>query len=216
MNPLPILRDAWYFFSRHLPSLILLCLPLILLEVLAQQGWNHYHGGTSSPLSQLLIGLLFYPLYSAVLIRFLDARSRGDTPTAPELWSDALRLWPRFAVLAGLSSALVMLGGALYVLPALFVMVKLAFSEYLLVLRDLSPLEAMKQSYRLTRGRFGSLLVLVVCTMVPLWLLNGWVDERLGDSAGLAAHLLLDGAVSFLQLFPSVVLFRAYMLQEAR
>lgn len=214
MNPLSILHDAWYFFSRHLPHLALLCLPPILLEVLAQQGWNRYHGGTTSPLAQLLIGLLFYPLYSTLLIRFLDARSRGELPSAAELWSAALRLWPRFAVLAGLSSALVILGGALYLLPALFVIVKLAFAEYLLVLRDLSPLEAMRQSYQLTRGRFASLLVLVLCSMLPLWLLNGWVDAQLGDDAGLAAHLLLDGALSFLQLFPSVALFRAYMLQQ--
>ena len=32
MNPLIPLRDAWYFFSRNLSTIALLCLPWVLLE----------------------------------------------------------------------------------------------------------------------------------------------------------------------------------------
>ena len=32
MNPLTVLRDAFHFFSRHLPSIAPLCLPLIAAE----------------------------------------------------------------------------------------------------------------------------------------------------------------------------------------
>ena len=35
MNPLTVLRDAFHFFSRHLPSIAPLCLPLIAAECLA-------------------------------------------------------------------------------------------------------------------------------------------------------------------------------------
>ncbi len=37
MNPLSVLRDSLYFFRRHLPSILQLCLPLVVLEALLTQ-----------------------------------------------------------------------------------------------------------------------------------------------------------------------------------
>ena len=36
MNPLSVLRDSLYFFRRHLPNILPLCLPLVVLEALVQ------------------------------------------------------------------------------------------------------------------------------------------------------------------------------------
>ena len=35
MNPLSVLRDSLYFFRRHLPNILQLCLPLVVLGALA-------------------------------------------------------------------------------------------------------------------------------------------------------------------------------------
>ena len=80
MNVLSILRDAWFFYSRNLLSISRLCLPLILLESLARLAIDHLFGKGAMPAQELLIGLVFYPLYIAALILFLDARSRGHAP----------------------------------------------------------------------------------------------------------------------------------------
>ena len=32
MNPLSVLRDSLYFFRRHLPNILQLCLPLVVVE----------------------------------------------------------------------------------------------------------------------------------------------------------------------------------------
>ena len=90
-------------------------------------------------------------------------------------------------------------------------MVMLAFGEYLLVLRGLGPLQAMKESLRLTRGHFWRILVCLLCVMTPLWLLKGASVAAYPEPAPLLG-LLMDSAHSFLQLFTSVVLFRLFML----
>ncbi len=41
MNVLAILRDAWFFYSRHFLTIVRLCLPLILLESLTRLGIDH-------------------------------------------------------------------------------------------------------------------------------------------------------------------------------
>ena len=72
-----------------------------------------------------------------------------------------------------MSTLLILLGLSLYFLPGLWLMVVLAFAEYLLVLRGMPALAAMKESLRLTRGHFWRILVCLLCVMTPLWLLKG-------------------------------------------
>lgn len=212
MNPLPILRDSWYFFTRNLAAIALLCLPLIALEGLAQQAVGAWSGSEASPVYGLVVGLLFYPLYTGALILFLDARSRGLQPRTADLLAMALRLWPSFAVLAALSTLLIMLGVSLFVLPGLWVMIKLAFAEYLLVLRGLSPLAALRESFQMTTGHFLRILLCILCVMLPLWLLDWLAFSTEDQQPDALLSFVLDCTNGFLQLFASVVLFRLFML----
>jgi hypothetical protein len=211
MNPLTLLRDTWFFFSRNLPAIALLCLPWVLLENLAQHAIKAWLGSTAGMGYSVLAGLVFYPLYSAALILFVDARSRGLQAQTLDLLAAALRLWPSFALLAGLSTLLILLGASLFMLPALWVMVKLAFAEYLLVLRGLPPLAAMRASMRLTNGYFWQIAACLLTVLAPLWLFDWWSYQQLGEQPDEWLSLLLDSANGFAQLAATVLLFRFYM-----
>jgi hypothetical protein len=215
MNAFHVLRDAWFFFSHNLAAIARLCLPLVVLEALVQQVVSARVGIEAAAAYGILVGLLFYPLYTAALILFLDARSRGEAPANRDLLAASLRLWPGFALLAGLSTLAIMLGASLFVLPGLWIMIKLAFAEYLLVLRGLSPIKALHESFELTSGYFWQILTCVLCVMLPLWLLSWASQPAEGAQADVLLSLLLDSANGFLQLFASVVLFRLFMLRAA-
>ncbi|HEX5843745.1 MAG TPA: YciC family protein [Pseudomonas sp.] len=213
MNALHVLRDSWYFFSHNLLAITRLCLPLIVLEGLLLQQVSSQVAGDSAGLWRILAGLLFYPLYTGALILFIESRSQGQTPRSRDLLAISLRLWPGFAVLAGLSILAVMLGASLFILPGLWLMVKLAFAEYLLVLRGLGPLRALHESFELTSGYFWPILLCVLAVMLPLWLLDAWTQAAREAGAQALPSLLLDCANRFLQLFSTVVLFRLFMLR---
>ncbi len=213
MNAFHVLRDAWFFFSHNLAAIARLCLPLVVLEALVQQVVSARVGVEAAAAYGILVGLLFYPLYTGALILFLDARSRGEAPANRDLLAASLRLWPGFALLAGLSTLAIMLGASLFVLPGLWLMIKLAFAEYLLVLRGLSPIKALHESFELTSGYFWQILTCVLCVMLPLWLLSWASQPAEGAQADVLLSLLLDSANGFLQLFASVVLFRLFMLR---
>ncbi|WP_079204673.1 YciC family protein [Pseudomonas sp. CC6-YY-74] len=213
MNAFHVLRDAWFFFSHNLLAIIRLCLPLVVLEAVVQQFVSAQIGIEAAAVYSILVGLLFYPLYTAALILFLDARSRGETPANRDLLAASLRLWPSFALLAGLSTLAIMLGASLFVLPGLWMMIKLAFAEYLLVLRGLSPIKALHESFERTSGYFWQILTCVLCVMLPLWLLAWASQPAEGTQPDVLLSLLLDSANGFLQLFATVVLFRLFMLR---
>lgn len=211
MNPLSVLRDSLYFFRRHLLSIVQLCLPLVVLEALCTQLLYQQLGKDASQAYGMLASLLFYPLYSAALILYLDTRSNGYTPLKRNLLAMALRLWPSFALMVMLSSLLIMAGAALFILPGIWVMINLVFAEYLLVLRGLPPLAAMRESFQMTTGNFWRILTCILGVMAPLWLIDGLSQMLIPEPSPLA-QLALDSANGFLQLFSTVVMFRLYML----
>ncbi len=173
MNPLDVLRDSLRFTQRNLGAIVQLCLPLVILEALLQQVLDHTLGPDAFPGYSVVVGLLVYPLYTGALILFSTPAPVANRRAPRMCWAMALTLWPRFALLTAMSTLLILLGLSLYFLPGLWLMVVLAFAEYLLVLRGMPALAAMKESLRLTRGHFWRILVCLLCVMTPLWLLKG-------------------------------------------
>ncbi|MGE7992184.1 YciC family protein [Pseudomonas sp. NPDC089554] len=215
MNPLNILRDSLYFFRRHLTSIVQLCLPLVVLEALSTQLLYSQLGEQASPAYGMLLSVLFYPLYSAALILYLDTRSNGQDTRKRDLFARAVQLWPTLALLILISSLLIVAGLALFVLPGIWVMINLVFAEYLLVLRGLPVIQSMRESARMTKGNFMRILVLVLAVLAPLWLLDGLLLAAFSEPQP-AVQLALSSLSGFLQLFSSVVLYRLFMLLEGQ
>jgi hypothetical protein len=214
MNPLHALRDAWFFFSHNLVTIAYLCLPLVVLEGVVQQQVTVIIGVDSAMPYRLLVGLLFYPLYTGALVLFLAARSEGRSARLRDLLAASLGLWPRFALLAGLSALAIMLGASMFILPGLWIMIKLSFAEFLLILRGFGPLKALQESFELTTGYFWPILLCVLGVMVPLWLLDWVTQAGEREQPDLLFGLLLYSLNGFLQLFATVVLFRLFMLRS--
>jgi hypothetical protein len=212
MNPLTVIRDSLYFFQRNLSQIVMLCLPLVILEAVLQHIVDNAVGPDASPGYGLIVGLLLYPVYTAALILFLDARSRGESPRNRDLLATALNLWPRFALLSAISTLLIVLGLSMFFIPGIFLTVVLAFSEYRLVLRGDAPLAAMKSSFTLSRGHFWRIFVCILAVLGPLMLLKEFSYSLFVKEDNMLLSLVLDSANSFLQLFVSVVLFRLFML----
>ncbi|MNE12724.1 hypothetical protein D3C80_1055390 [compost metagenome] len=123
----------------------------------------------------------------------------------------ALRLWPSFALMVMLSSLLIMAGAALFIIPGIWVMIHLVFAEYVLVLRGLAPIEAMRESFKLSTGNFWRIFSCILGVLAPLWLIDG-LSMMLVPEPSALVQLALDSANGFLQLFSTVVMFRLYML----
>ncbi|MCY1261305.1 hypothetical protein D3C76_1008180 [compost metagenome] len=210
MNPISILRDAWYFFSRHIGTLLPLCLPWIVLETLVQQQIEQASGSPQFGPWGLAAGLVFYPLYTASLILFLVDRGEGRERGIGEIWNAALRLWPAFALLSALTSLLIVIGLSLMFLPGIYIMIKLAFAEFLLITRGLRPIDAMRESYRLTTGHFFLLLLTAMAILAPVWLANGWILQATEGSPLLG--IVLNSISSFFQLLLTVAAYRIFIL----
>src|SRR5690606_11748599 len=98
-----------------------------------------------------------------------------------------------------------------FILPGLWLMVRLAFADFLVVLQGFTPLAALGDSMALTRGQFWRIFLVMMAVMLPLWSLEAWLSGLLGEG-DLAPHVLLESLIGFAQLFVVVALYRAFML----
>ena len=212
MNPLTVIRDSLYFFQRNLSQIVTLCMPWVIFEAVLQQLVDNAVGPDAPQGYALFIGLLVYPIYTAALILLLDARSRGESPRNRDVLAHALHLWPKFALLAAITTLLIVLGLSMFVLPAIFMTVVFAFAEYQLVLRGEPPLTALKSSFALSKGHFWRIFVCILIVLGPLLLLRDVGDSVYPRDVYPILSIVLDSAYSFLQLFLSVVLYRLFML----
>lgn len=225
MNPLLILRDAWYFFSHNLGKLALLCLPLILLESVVgffvQQQLVDSSEPSNAPMAYaLLVGLMFSPFYKGALILFMGSRHDGFYPSNAEIMRRVLSLWPAYALLSALSTLAVLSGLMIMVIPGLWLMIKLIFADFQLLLHGRAPMEAMRDSFNLTAGRFWPITASLLVTMLALsgpWLILAWLvapDGAIEPESGLS--IVLQALMGFVQLFATVVAFRIYTLIERK
>ncbi|MBK5002116.1 hypothetical protein IAE37_004392 [Pseudomonas sp. S31] len=214
MNPLSVLRDSLYFFRRHLGNIVTLCLPLIVLESLLAQLLQSQLSERAAMAAATVVGLVLYPLYNAALILYLDTRSNGQEIANRDLLARAAQLWAPLVLLLVISFLLIIAGLALLVIPGIWIMINLVFAEYLLVLRGMPVMQAMRASAAMTTGNFLRILVCLLAVLAPLWLIDALLMTAFPEPAA-GVELLLNSLNGFLSLFITVVLYRLFMLLES-
>lgn len=93
----------------------------------------------------------------------------GHTPKLADLFSkynSGYKIFLNYAIVSLIYGVLVVIGTFLFILPGLFVMVKLQFAKPLVVDKGLGALEALKKSWEMTQGNFWSLFGYVVAITV--------------------------------------------------
>lgn len=214
MSFFAILRDSWFFCRSNLRALACLCLPLLMLDVTYSVLTDDVTDNAQAVLLMMLGGVLFYPVYTAVTILFVDARRRGEHPRVIDVWLKAFSLWPTFVLMSVLSALLYMLGALLLLLPAIWIMVKLGLSQNLLVARELSPVDAMQKSLDMSAGHFWILFACLFGPMVPLIGLDLLQSALWPSPRDPLVSFFLYTSVAILQPFTTVVMYRLFTLME--
>lgn len=111
-------------------------------------------------------------------------------------------------------TALVSLGFMLLIIPGFVAMLFLMFVFPAIVMRELRPVEAIKESYRVVRANLGD-SVLVFAVLVGMVIVIALVNMSLNAIPVLGdfISLVINGAFGG---FSSVVVLRAYMVLSAR
>lgn len=179
------LKDSWSFFKTHFVALALIVLPITVTLELVLVLHEQFLASEEFVLSGQFLPLVFifvaYPIYRGAVVFYVASAISGEVLAAPSLWKLSIRFWVPYAILIVLSFFAFAFGILAFVLPALVLSARLAFTDFDLLLNRSGPLRAIGNSWNATRGYAGLIfrgfavitLVLFVPSMLFQTLLSG-------------------------------------------
>jgi hypothetical protein len=205
----PILSDSYFFYLRNFRQIATLCLPFLILDAFLELLF------TSSQNLQSLYWVSYvaiYPIYTAALILFMAKSADKDHPKNIDIIASSLKLWWPFYILTVIHLALGVVGLFLFIIPGIWIIVRLSFAEFYLILNGLTPWEAIRQSFESTKQYFWYLFSFFAFTVFCDWISDYLIGQAIQTENNFSfLFIAASAAVSLLMLFFDVVLFRIFM-----
>jgi hypothetical protein len=212
----PIFKDSLQFFIRNLRQIFMLCMPFLLAGavmnfIILGPGEN----ATFDPMHffmSVAVSMALYPIYTGALILMMAGQADNRLPTSTDLIAASLSIYPKLLALLILRLSLVMLGLLLFILPSIWVAVRLAFCEFYLIIERIEPQAAVSKSFEATRPHFYLIFIALALVALPLLMLRLITGDVLYALKAHEGVILVVGAlISFAGLFQDVVMFRIFM-----
>lgn len=163
--PFEYIRQSLFFFRSHFAMVVRIQLPfLLLINVLALMLVPEQDSGTDTPMfsnavaALSLLNIALMPIYMAATITYFGAVIQNRTLTAGQALMLGLGRW-RPLLLVYILSAFAIFSGLLFlIVPGIFILIRLAFADYICVSEGRGALDALKQSWERTDEYFWPLL----------------------------------------------------------
>jgi len=208
-----IIKDSFHFYVGNIVQIALLCLPILCIAILTQYLVFFIPDFDLAPFVSAVLGLFFYPIYTAALILFIAKRTGHEYPSKISLLTAALKIWAPFVLLTLLVGILIGFGLILLIIPGIWVAIRLSLSEVFLVVGGLKPFDAMNASFAATKEYFWIIFICLFLVMLPIYGMSyglGYVSENFTESYIISFGMELF--IAFVTLFVNVVIFRIFML----
>lgn len=207
MHAKTILKSTFYFISQKWLQLLLLTFPISVLWYAA----SHYAGtllaGNQALFVHLLIGVVFGSLIEIIVITYAHRLTVNADIRPAGIYLTSLTYWLPVMQLSLLKLILIGIGLMMFILPGIFIAVRLALAEQHLILRGAGVIESMRRSSALTAPNF--LVVLIVLgNLFLLHLLFEYGSALLPDTL----DIVLFPLGILIASFSTIAAYRIYTL----
>lgn len=212
------LIDSWSFFKNHIVAISAIVLPIVvpieIITVLYQYFATSEEFVLSEQIFPMSLWFLTYPMYAVGVVFYMASIVTGELIDTRTLWRLGLKFWAPYFVLTIIITIAVVFGLVLLVIPGIILGVRYSFSEFDLLLNQRKPLEAMKNSWALTKEYMwlllGGYVVITIAIYVPLFLVSSLFDES--SISYFVFDTLSNLAYSVLEILYTIFAFRVYVL----
>lgn len=218
-----VLIDSLSFFVGHFRQILSLCLPFILVDAFAGIWLGSWESDAMNrrwmlPNPSTILSFLIYPIYTAALILYMQQCARKHVQGHVQTLKVALSYYYRPLLLVAMAElAVISIGLMLFVLPGVWIMVRLLLSEFYVVVHRQPVDQALKSSFEATRRPFWAILFLFAVAVAPRIAMElVFVHPLSSDDGRLLFEFAFQILGAIMLLFVDVVLFRVFMEIETR
>jgi hypothetical protein len=217
---LELLKDIYQFFKKNIRPISILTLAIEFPYILIQN--IHYFSNTSSEFSNnvglilLLATLIIYPLSTGAQISLYAMIIRGTKIDIKKCVYNSRKYLFNLVVGSLIYIFLTFLGLLVFIVPGIFIAVRLSFYCFFIVLDDLNPIDALKKSAQATKGytwQIANSLIIVGFFLFAALLLIQLFLNHIG-LYNIYFGTLVDSLFSILGWLSLILVFRFYCLYQ--
>lgn len=207
MHAKSVLKDCYFFISKYWLQLFLLTLPVSLLW----HACNFFVGLALDDMQELfaflLLNVIMFSLVEIIVITYARRLSEGGNLSPGSIYFAAFHYWLPMMQLSLIKLLAVGLGLMLFIIPGVFIAIRLALAEQHMVLRGANLSDAFRTSINLTAPHF----VLLLTVLGYLFLLH-FFYQYLSAQASDALHIVLFPFGVLIASFSTIAAYRIYAL----
>ncbi|WP_372831022.1 hypothetical protein [Pontibacterium sp.] len=219
--PFEYIRQSLYFFRSHLPMILRIQLPFLLLvnflALFVDGPIADKEAGVNQGVAALtLLNMTLLPVYTAATIMYFSSVVNDRPITAGQAIMLGVSRWWALLLVFIFSGFAIFSGLLFLIIPGLFIMMRLAFADYICVTEQKGPVQALKESWERTQDYFWILLnglailfVVISGTEMALEMVL-----RNADSLDGPIRALINIVFSVLNTVITVYAFRIYCIQK--
>lgn len=209
-------QQSLNFFSKYGVTLsVLFVMANVAAEVVSINLANSFQ--LNAPWNDMVASFIgtgvFEPIASGAAIFFIASRDKGQFLSVYDCVMKALGMYSQLLICYMATTLLVLFGLSFYVIPGLFLLYKVIFAEYFIILNEDDPMQAIQHSFKRTEGN-AALLFPAFCVILTLLLGCNILTEAVIASLGGSNSLRILGALveAPLLAFILVVGYRLFSL----
>lgn len=211
------LTDSWYFFKNHALAFSQIILPVVIPLNIITELYQHVFTSQDFLIKELIpvtLGIIAYPIYMVGVIFYIASSVSGKNLDTKTLWKLGIKFWSPYIGLWILVAVAVMFGFILLVIPGVILAARYSFSEFDLLLNQSKPLDAMRNSWLVSKDYMwiilGGIGVITIVLYAPFFLVASLFDKS--TFLYWALDIFADTAYSVLGVLYTIFLFRVYVL----
>ncbi|MGY8870617.1 MAG: YciC family protein [Pseudomonadales bacterium] len=224
MSTFEYLRQSFFFFKQNFSVIAKIQLPfLVVLNGLAL--WLDINVTDTNEFREKtayisILSLTLLPIYWGATILLMQSKLENSPISASQAIIASLSFWRSLLFTFILTSFAVFGGLLLFILPGIYIGVRLAFADYICVLEKQSALNSLKQSWKDTSDYFWTLLPGLAILFIGIQLIEMPIAHTLSnmEERSILIELPIVAVVDLLGALITVFGFRIYcvMREETR
>ena len=216
------LLESWLFFRTHAMVLSAIILPIVIPISILTSIYEYFFISDKFVLAEALIpmfiNLLASPIYSVGVILYMASVIGKEPIDIQKAWVLGIKFWAPFLVLTVIVGAAVMTGFIFFIIPGIYLTVRFSFSGFDLLLKENNPLNAIKNSWDMTKEYTPVLIagyVLITLSLyIPYYTILSTFHEA--NVISMVLNTIINLIYSVLGTFFTIFSFRIYDIARKR
>lgn len=207
-----LLFDSWSFYKKHILVMLVLTLPIIVPVGILTSLLQHSFDDQNREWLIWVVDFMAYPVYAVAIVYYIASIISGEYTSPKTLWLLGVKYWLPFMLLTILSSIAIVLGLALLIIPGIIISIRLAFSQFELLLNHQQPLDAMRVSWDKTKDHmwilFAGYFVITVLIYFPYFAISYLLGKM--EISFWMVDFLVNIVFTLADIFYVIFAFRVY------